>query len=94
MPVQPMDNAHIWAAIQADTQYMRSFIQWVNQRYQAYNQNLTTAVMNAASITAGDQAQINAFVGDLNRLKSLTAGTLPADATNIGFDCAALLGLL
>lgn len=94
MSVVPMSLANIQLMAQQDAQQMRTFINWVEDRYQAYNQNMTTANMTAAGIATADQNTILAFIGDLNRLKTLMNGTLPADATNMKFDWAAMLGIL
>lgn len=93
MALVPMDAAHITAAVQSDMTYMRGFIQWANQRYKAYNQVCTAAAMTAATIAAGDQNIILAFIGDLNRICQLTSGTLPAAATDVVFNINAALTL-
>jgi hypothetical protein len=90
----PMTAQNIQLMLQNDAQQLRTFLSWVEQRYQSYGQNCTQANMDAATISAGDQATILAFIGDLNRLKTLASGTLPADATDMHYDCAAVLGIL
>jgi len=90
----PMSLANMQLMLQNDAQQMRSYIDWVNDRYQSYNQNMTTDNMTAAGISSGDQGAILAFIGDLNRLKTLMSGTLPGDATDTRYDCAAILGIL
>lgn len=90
----PLSNQNLQIALQNDTQQLRTFIDWVTDRYQAYNQNCTTQNMTTAGIATADQNSILAFIGDLNRLKTLMAGTLPSDATDMRYDCAAILGVL
>jgi hypothetical protein len=90
----PMSLANIQLMLQNDTQQMRTFIDWVGDRYQSYNQNMTTDNMTAATISSNDQAAILAFIGDLNRLRMLMSGTPPSDATDIRYDVAAILGIL
>jgi ABC-type polar amino acid transport system ATPase subunit len=94
MSLIPMNQANIQLMVQNDAQQLRTMIAWVEQRYQSYNQNCTTANMTTATIATADQNSILAFIGDLNRLKTLMNGTLPSDATNMKFDCAAVLGIL
>lgn len=50
--------------------------------------------MTTATIPAEDQPAVLAFIGDLHRLQLLMNGTLPSDATNMKFDCAAVLGII
>ena len=88
------DINNLKLALQQDTQQMWSFIQWVERRYQALAQNCTVDNMTADGVSANDQAAILAFIGDLNRLKMLMNDTLPSDATNMKYDCTAILGLL
>lgn len=94
MSVIPMSAQNIQLMLQNDAQQLRTFLSWVDQRYQSYNQNMTTDNMTAATISAGDQATILAFIGDLSRIKTLASGTLPANATDMHYDCAAVLGIL
>ena len=96
MALVPVSNANALQMLQNDAQQLRTLIQWVNARYQAYNQNLSTAAqMTAAGISVtADQNTLTAFIGDLNRLVQLTAGTLPASATDMTFDVQAVLGIL
>lgn len=94
MSVVPMSAQNIQLMAQQDAQQMRTFINWVEDRYQAYNQNMTTQNMTTAGISTADQNTILAFIGDLNRLKTLMNGTLPSDATNMKYDWAAMLGIL
>jgi hypothetical protein len=89
-----MSAANIQLMLQNDAQQMRTFLSWVEQRYQSYNQNMTTANMTTAGIATEDQNTILAFIGDLSRLKTLASGTLPANATDMHYDCAAVLGIL
>lgn len=94
MSVIPMSAQNIQLMAQNDAQQLRTFISWVEQRYQSYNQNMTTDNMTTAGIATEDQNTILAFIGDLNRLKTLASGTLPANATDMHYDCAAVLGIL
>jgi hypothetical protein len=94
MSVIPTNQANIQLMLQNDAQQLRTTLSWVDQRYQSYNQNMTTANMTAAGISAEDQNTILAFIGDLSRLKTLASGTLPANATDMHYDCAAVLGIL
>jgi hypothetical protein len=90
----PMSLANMQLMLQNDAQQLRTLIDWVEQRYQSYNQNCTQANMTSAGIATEDQNSILAFIGDLNRLKTLASGTLPGDATDMKYDCAAVLGIL
>lgn len=96
MAIVPVNNSNALLMLQNDAQQLRTIIQWVNARYQAYNQNLSTAAqMTAAGITVtADQNTITAFIGDLNRLVQLTGGTLPTTATNMTYDLQAVLGIM
>lgn len=94
MSVIPTNSANIQLMLQNDAQELRRVLYWVEQRYQSYNQNCTVDNMTSAGISAQDQASILAFIGDLNRLKTLASGTLPGDATDMHYDCAAVLGIL
>lgn len=94
MSVIPMSLENIQVMLQNDAQQLRTFLYWVEQRYQSYNQNMTTANMTTAGIAQDDQNTVLAFIGDLNRLKTLASGTLPSDATDMHYDCAAVLGIL
>lgn len=94
MSLIPMDSAHIQLALQNDVQQLRTTLSWIEERYQSYNQNMTTQNMTSAGIATADQNAILAFIGDLNRLKTLANGTLPSDATNMKYDCAAILGIM
>lgn len=93
MSLVPLDNTNIVASLVSDATYLRSFLNWAEQRYSSYNQNLTTDAMTAASIASGDQAFVLAFIGDLNRIKTLAGGIVPADADDMHYNCNALLGL-
>lgn len=90
----PIDSSHLTVALQNDLQYWRTTIDWAKQRYQAYNQNLTTQVMTNMGIATADQNAILAFVGDLNRFITLAGGTLPGSATDMVFDIQAVLGVV
>lgn len=93
MSLVPVDNSHIIQAVISDATYLRSVINWAQQRYNTYNQSLTQDAMTAASIASGDQDFILAFIGDLNRIITLAGGAVPANADNMIFNCNALLGL-
>lgn len=95
MAIIPVDNSHALLMLQNDAQQLRTFLDWVSDRYQSYNQNLSTAAQQTAagfSATA-DQNTITAFIGDLNRLKLISSNqaTTPAD---MRFDLTAILGIL
>lgn len=94
MSVIAMSQQNIELMLQNDAQQLRTFLSWVEQRYQSYNQNMTTANMTAATISTEDQNTILAFIGDLSRIKTLASGTLPSTATDMHYDCAAVLGIL
>lgn len=96
MAIIPVDNTHAIQMLQNDAQQMRTFLRWAQDRYNAWNQNMSTAAqMTAAGITVtADQNTITAFIGDLNRLQQLMTGTLPANATNMQFDLQAVLGIM
>ncbi len=94
MSIVPINAQNLQVTLQNDAQQMRTFIDWVNQRYQSYNQNCTQANMTTAGISVSDQNAVLAFIGDLNRLKTLMSGTLPADATDMRYDAAAILGVV
>jgi len=93
MAIVPVTSAAITSAITADTQYLRSFIDWCKQRYEAYNLMCTTDAMTAAGIASGDQTYIQAFIGDLNRIIQLSEGTVPASADDMLYNITQLLGL-
>lgn len=93
MSLIPVDNTHITQAIQNDAVYVRTFLDWAAQRYNAYNQMCTTEAMTNAGIATADQNCILTFIGDLNRIITLAGGTLPSAATNIDFNIINMLGL-
>jgi hypothetical protein len=93
MPLVPLDNTHVTQAVISDATYLRSVIHWANERYGAYNQNLTTAAMTTAGIAANDQNFILAFIGDLNRIIQLSGGTVPTNADDMMYNIRALLGM-
>lgn len=94
MSLIPVDINNLKLKFQDDTQQMWTFIQWVERRYQAYNQNCTVENMTNAGISANDQGAILAFIGDLNRLKMLMNNQMPPDTTDMKYDCDAILGVL
>jgi len=95
MAIIPVDNTHALQMLQNDAQQLRTLLDWVSDRYQAYNQNLsTTAQQTAAGFSAaGDQAAITAFIGDLNRLK-LISSAQATTAADMRFDLQAILGIM
>jgi len=90
----PTDSTHLTVALQNDLQQWRSTIDWAKQRYQAYNQNLTTQVMTNMGISTNDQNAILAFVGDLNRFIQLSGGTIPSSADDMVYNIQAVLGVV
>ena len=96
MAIVPVSNANALLMLQNDAQQLRTFIDWANDRYNAYNQNLSTTTQqsNAGFTVTADQNTITAFIGDLNRIITLAGGTLPASATNMRFDLQAILGIM
>lgn len=75
--------------------HVRSELDWIGQRYNAYNQNLTTSVMNTAGISAGDQSIILQFIADLNMINQITTNLTPTQAhSNVAFNITNYLGLL
>lgn len=95
MAIIPVDNAHAVQMLQNDAQQLRTLLDWVSDRYQAYNQNLsTTAQQSAAGFTAvADQNAITAFIGDLNRLR-LISSNQATTAADMRFDLQAVLGIM
>ncbi len=94
MSAIPLSLQNFQVMFQNDAQQLRTFISWVEQRYQSYAQNCTQANMTTAGIDSDAQSAVLAFIGDLNRLKMLMNNSLPADSTDMKFDCAAMLGIL
>jgi hypothetical protein len=95
MAILPVDNAHALLMLQNDAQQMRTFLDWINDRYQSYNQNLSTTAQQTAagfSVTA-DQNTITAFIGDLNRLR-LISSNQSTSAADMRYDLTAILGIL
>lgn len=90
----PIDNTHLTVSLQNDLQQWRTTIAWAKQRYQAYNQQLTPAVMTGLGIAAADQTAITAFVNDLGRFSQLSGGTLPANATDMITNIQNVLGVM
>lgn len=90
----PIDSTHLTVSLQNDLQQWRTTIAWAKQRYQAYNQQLTPAVMTGLAISAADQAAITAFVNDLGRFSQLSSGTLPANATDMITNIQNVLGVM
>lgn len=95
MAIIAVDNAHALQMLQNDAQQLRTLLDWVSDRYQAYNQNLSTVAQQTAagfSVTA-DQNTITAFIGDLNRIK-LIASNQATTAADMRFDLQAILGIM
>jgi hypothetical protein len=95
MAILPVDNAHALLMLQNDAQQMRTFLDWIADRYQSYNQNLSTQAQQVAagfSVTA-DQNTITAFIGDLNRLRLISSGQ-STTAADMRYDLTAILGIL
>ena len=90
----PVDSTHLTVSLQNDLQQWRSTIEWAKQRYQAYNQNLTTQNMTSLGIATADQNAILAFVGDLNRFIQLSQGTIPSSADDMVYNIQAVLGIV
>jgi hypothetical protein len=94
MPLN-MDLTSIQQSLKADMMYLRNFLDWCNARYQSYNQNLTTSVMNTAGISAGDQSIILQFIADLNMINQVTSNVTPTQAhSSVVFNIDNYLGLL
>jgi ribosomal protein L18 len=94
MSLIPIDAAHIAQTIQNDANQMRTMISWLEQRNVTYGQNMTTANMTTASIAAGDQTAILAFIADVSRLVTFLHGTLPGVAADCRIDIAGVLGVM
>jgi hypothetical protein len=79
----------------ADAAYILSFYYWLTERYDVWNQNLSTATqMSAAGFTqASDQNTITALAGDMNRLIQVFQGTNPGTFDDIRFNCHAVKGV-
>lgn len=95
MAIIPVDNAHALQMLQNDAQQLRTFLDWVSDRYQSYNQNLSTAAQQTAAgfSQVADQNAITAFIGDLNRLK-LISSNQATTAADMRFDLTAILGIM
>lgn len=94
MSVIPVDLNNVKINLQNDAQELRRILDWATDRYQAYNQNLSSSVMDGLGISSGDQGFINAFVGDLNRIKTLGSGTLPGDADDMRYNIQGVIGVM
>jgi hypothetical protein len=95
MAILPVDNAHALLMLQNDAQQLRTTLDWIADRYQSYNQNLSTVAQQTAagfSVTA-DQNTITAFIGDLNRLR-LISSNQSTSASDMRYDLTAILGIL
>lgn len=93
MSVIPVDLNNVKINLQNDAQQLRTLLDWVENKYQGYAQNLTTPVMDGLGISAGDQAAINAFIGNLNRIKQISSGVQDVDGVDMRYDIAAILGV-
>jgi hypothetical protein len=89
----PVSLANIQQNLQNDAQQLRTYVSWLEQRTQAYN-NLTTQVMTAQGISdTPTQNVILAFIADLNRAYQYATGTPQAVAGDMRIDCASVLGV-
>jgi hypothetical protein len=93
MSLIPMDAAHIQQVIQNDATQLRATLAWLTQRDSIYQLNMTTANMTAASIAAGDQTAILAFIADVHRVMQFMQGTLPGVAGDTRVSTAGVLGV-
>ena len=93
MSVIPMTQQDFQTMLRNDTQQLRSTINWLTDRVQAYQQNATAENLTTAGFDSNQQALIQAFAGDLNRLHLLAGGTLPADATDMRYTLTAIIGI-
>jgi hypothetical protein len=77
-----------------DATYLRSVYDWVTKKYSEYNANLSTTNQQtgAGFSAAPDQNQINVFIADLNRVKTLFEGGTPT-TSNIVNDLGTVLGI-
>lgn len=91
--IVPMTQEDFRVMLQNDTAQLRTFLNWLTDRVQAYQQNATADNLTAAGYDANQQALIQAFAGDLNRLKMLSGGTLPSDATDMRYTLTAIIGI-
>ena len=90
----PLNANNIQLMLQNDAQQLRTYVSWLEQRVQAYN-NLTTQAMTAAGISDGPtQSVILAFIADINRGYQYAIGNTQGVAADMRFDCAAVLGVL
>lgn len=94
MSVIPVDSPNLKLMLQQDAQQLREFTLWVKKRRQSWEQNGTTQNMTNAGFSSDDQNTVLALIGDFHRLDVLMNGTLPSDATNMLYDCSAVLGVL
>jgi hypothetical protein len=98
MSVIPTDSAHVQLMLQNDAQQLRTFLDWVNDRYNAWNQNCSTAAqMTTAGINStgspSDQNRVTAFIGALNTIR-LISSNQAATQSDMGFALRDILGVL
>jgi hypothetical protein len=93
MSVIPMDNAHMVLTLDNDTQQMRTFIDWLEERNISYQANMTATNLTAASITGTDQTAVLAFVADVARMFAYVTGTPQTIAGNVKTDIANIRGV-
>ena len=93
MALIPIDAAHIQQTIQSDANQLRTMLSWLQVRDSIYQLNMTTANMTTATIAAGDQTAILAFIADIHRIMQFMQGTLPAVAGDIRVSTAGVLGI-
>lgn len=72
----PVDVPTINAQISANAAEIYHYYERIKEVYNLWNQNITTAVMNGLTISAGDQATINSFIGSLHLVVECFEGTL------------------
>ncbi len=94
MPLQ-MDLTSVQQALKADMTYLRNFLDWSQQRYQSYSQNLTGSVLDTLGFSAGDKSIVLQFEADLNMINQVTSNVTPTQAkSNVPFNITNYLGLL
>ena len=94
MTFVPIDSSHLNIAVQNDAQQWRSTIDWAQNRYYTYNQQLTTTIMTNLGVVTADQNAILAFIADLNNFNLLAAGSAPTSGSIFKFNVANILGIM
>lgn len=90
----PIDSTHLTVALQNDVQQWRTTMDWAQDRWYAYNQQLTTQIMTGLSISTNDQNAILAFIADLNNFNLLALGEAHTTGSIFRFNVANILGVL